>query len=231
MAAGILAIVVLVTGIVSVANADEAKPAVTAEHGFIPGPGWGMGDNLTAKAAQILGIDKAKLTDAFKQAASILETERMNQMFAAWVSAGKLTQAQADQYKAWLASRPDGIPGMFFGSDNATRDNEMMSRLLKDGRMTQAQYDAMKAWLAKKPAFDLPKPEKPANALSGDIRPRGFPGLSTEMLDQLLKDGKITQATYDAYKTWLSQKPTAELPAPSGPPQGAPPSGAPAGPR
>jgi hypothetical protein len=231
MAAGILALVILVTGIVTVANADDTKPAVPAGPAFIGGPAGMMNDNLTAKAAQILGIDKTKLTDAFKQAAGILETERINQMFAAWVSAGKLTQAQADTYKSWLASRPDGMPGMFGGSDNATRDNEMLSRLLKDGRITQAQFDAIKAWLAKKPAIDLPKPERPANAPSDSIRARGFPGLSTEMLDQLLKDGKITQATYDAYKTWLSQKPTAELPAPSGPPQGAPPAGAPSGSR
>jgi uncharacterized protein YggL (DUF469 family) len=238
MAAGILAIVILVTGVVAVASADTAKPGGPAVQGHPGGPGGPAGminDNLTARAAQILGIDKSKLTDAFKQAAKAMETERTNAMFAAWVSAGKLTQAQADAYKSWMASRPADVPFIFGGSDNATRDSEMMGRLLKDGKLTQAQYDAIKAWLAGKPAVDLPKPEKPANvpanAPSANARPRGLPGLNTEMLDQLLKDGKITQATHDAYKTWLSQKPTAELPAPSGPPQGTPPCDAPTGSR
>ncbi len=66
--------------------------------------------------------------------------------------------------------------------------------------------------LSKQPSIDLPKPDKPAGFS------HGAPGLSVDVLDKLLKDGKITQATYDAYKTWLSQKPSAELPAPYGPP-------------
>jgi len=231
MVAGILAIVILVTGIAAAASADDARPGKPAGPAFAGGHAGMINDNLTTRAAQFLGVDKSKLTDAFKHASRSMETERTNEMFAAWVAAGKLTQAQADSYKSWLASRPDNIPGMFVGSDNATRDNEMLSRLLTDGKITQAQYDSVKAWLAQKPNFDLPKREKPANAPSADTRTRGFPGLSTEMLDQLLKDGRITQATYDAYKTWLSQKPAAELPAPSGPQRGAPPCGAPAGSR
>jgi hypothetical protein len=179
-------------------------------------------DNLTAKVATILGIDKSKLTDAYKQAEKDLGTQRLNDMFAQWVADGELTQAQADTYKAWLAAKPDNVP-MLFSSDNVTRDTDMLNRLLKDGKLTQAQFDSSTAWLAAKPAITLPKPEKPANAPADTSKNRS--AWSTDMLDKLLKDGKITQATYDAYKTWFSQKPSVELPAPGGPPGG--PHGAP----
>jgi len=200
--------------------------AVNADNGG-PGPGGFVGpgmasDNLTTRVASILGIDRSRLVDAFRQAEKSLETDRMNAVFTKLVADGKLTQAQADQYKTWLAARPENVPG-FFSSDNVTRDNEMLSRLLKDGRLTQAQYDAATAWLAQKPNITLPKPQRPSNGGADTSKPRGMPGLGTGMLDQLLKDGKITQATYDAYKTWLSQKPAIELPVPQVPPNGPPP--------
>ncbi|MGA2157619.1 MAG: hypothetical protein ABSG90_00225 [Dehalococcoidia bacterium] len=225
--AGILAITITISGIMTAVNADDANaggppPGGPGGHGGPGGFGAMLNDNLTAKIATILGIDKSKLTDAFQQAEKQLSTDRINNMFAQWVTGGKLTQAQADSYKAWLASKPDNIP-MLFGSDNTTRDSDMLSRLLKDGKLTQAQFDSATAWLAAKPAISLPKPEKPGNT-SGTTT-KSWTDRSTAMLDQLLKDGKITQATYDAYKTWYSQKPSIELPAPGGPPGG--PNGAP----
>lgn len=224
--AGILAITMLVSGVMTAVSADNANTSGTPPtgQGGPGGPGGpgGFGamlnDNLTAKVATILGIDKSKLTDAYQQAEKELSTQRMNDMFAQWVTDGKLTQAQADTYKAWLASKPDNVP-MLFGSDNTTRDTEMLNKLLTDGKLTQAQFDSATAWLAAKPAIDLPKPEKPANATADTSKSRT--DWSTAMLDTLLKDGKITQATYDAYKTWYSQKPSVELPAPEGPPGGA----------
>jgi len=201
-------IAVLVTAVATAVNADNAK--------FGP-PGMGS-DNLTLRVAQILGIDQNKLANAYMQAAREMETQRTNEMFAAWVSAGKLTQAQADAYKVWLAARPDGIPGMFGWSDNTTREGEMLDKMLKDGRITQAQYSAIKAWLAQKPAITLPQPEKPAqNAnVAGNPGEKGLIVISPTILEQLLKDGKITQDTYNAYKAWLAQKPSTELPAPAG---------------
>lgn len=202
-----LAVVVLATAVSAAVNADN----------FRFGPA-GMGsDNLTARVAQILGIDQNKLADAYKQAARELESQHIDEMFAAWVSAGKLTQAQADTYKAWLNARPDGIPALFGCSDNTTRETEMLDKQLKDNRITQAQYQAIKDWLAQKPSITLPLPEKPAQNSNATAN-RGEKGvfvISTTMLDRLLKDGKITQDTYNAYKSWLAQKPAAELPMPA----------------
>jgi len=218
--AGILAITMTISGIMTAVNADAntggTPPGRPGGPGAPGGPG-GFGamfnDNLTAKVATILGIDKSKLTDAYTQAEKELGADRLNNMFAQWVADGKLTQAQADTYKAWLASKPDNVP-MLRGSDNVTRNTDMLNRLLKDGKITQAQFDSTTAWLAAKPAIDLPKPGRPANAPADTSKNK--PASSTDMLDKLLKDGKITQATYDAYKTWFSQKPSVELPGPGG---------------
>ncbi len=166
--AGILVITMTVSGVMTAVNADDATaggppPAGPGGHGAPGGFGAMLNDNLTARVATILGIDKSKLTDAFQQAEKDLGTERMNNMFAQWVTDGKLTQTQADTYKAWLASKPDNVP-LFGSSDNVTRDTNMLNRLLKDGKLTQAQFDSATAWLATKPAIDLPRPEKPTNA-------------------------------------------------------------------
>jgi hypothetical protein len=180
LAIGILAVVALVSGVVSSAQADEGKVTDTAKIGLPPGPPGGHGgpggpgdSEMFTRVAQILGIDQQKLSDAFKQAGTELAQKRMDDMFAKWVTDGKLTQAQADQYKTWLKDRPEGVPVFGMGSGDATRDNEMMSKLLADGKITQAQFDAWKAWIAQKPGFDLPKPERPAGAPSGPPSGKG----------------------------------------------------------
>jgi hypothetical protein len=162
LAAGMLAIVVLTTGIMTMVNADTGSGAVTPPAGPPPGrgfPGQGNSD-MMAKVAAKLGIDQQKLEDAFKAVMLEEQQQRTNDMFAAWVKDGKLTQAQADAYLSWLNAKPADMPGFpFFGDAKATG---MLDKLLADGRITQAQYDAWKAWIALKPAVDLPRPEKPA---------------------------------------------------------------------
>jgi major membrane immunogen (membrane-anchored lipoprotein) len=179
---GILAVAVLVGSVVTSANADDATPA-NASNPPPPGgprfgppggprfgpPGGPNGSEIMDRVAQILNVDKQTLTDAFKQAQKESGQKRMDGMFAKLVTDGKLTQAQADQYEAWLSSKPADVPGFGFG--DATKGNEMMSKLLTDGKITQAQYDAWKAWMTQKPNVELPRPERPAGG-----PPWGKPG-------------------------------------------------------
>jgi Na+-transporting NADH:ubiquinone oxidoreductase subunit NqrC len=65
--------------------------------------GPGQGKDIMARVAQILGIDQQKLTDAFKQAQTELKAQRLDNL----VKDGKITQEQADQFKAWEAAKPD----------------------------------------------------------------------------------------------------------------------------
>ena len=149
----VIAAALLVAGVATIANADDSKDVR---------PQWG-GGKLLERVAQILNIEPQKLADAFKQASAEIHKEAMDNRFAEWVAAGKLTQDQADQLKAWQASKPD-MP--FMGSI------KMIDKLLEDGKITQEQYDAHKAWLDQKPKVDLPMPQRPGKGMPGFKVPR-----------------------------------------------------------
>jgi hypothetical protein len=137
----------------------------------------GPGQDIMARAAKILGIDQQKLQNAFTQASADAEAQRLAQL----VKDGKITQAQADAWKkwqaskpaagaakekidAWMKARPDipalappGMKGMPPGPPPSM--DEMLAKLVKDGKITQAQADAWKKWQASKP--DIPALERP----------------------------------------------------------------------
>jgi hypothetical protein len=62
-----------------------------------------------------VAIDSGELQKAFDQARSEMRDEALNNYLQKLVSEGKMTQEQADQYKAWLKSKPDVpfAPGFF----------------------------------------------------------------------------------------------------------------------
>lgn len=128
---------------------------ITAAATFADNGQGKAGNKLLDRVAQILNIDQQKLSDAFKQAGTELRQDRTNNMFNKWVTDGKLTQDQANQYKTWLAAKPAGTFGPFMGQT-------VMDKLLKNGKITQDQYDAWKTWWSQKPGFELPKPDKAA---------------------------------------------------------------------
>ena len=147
---------------------------------------------MLARVVQILGIDQAKLTSAFKQAGSELRDER----FAKLVDDGKLTQEQVNQikaweaarpadpkadpeaFKAWMESRPDvPMPGLKARIYKADHD-KLLEELVKNGKLTQAQADQIKDWWASRPADPKDNPE--------------------------------------AFKAWLKARPDVPLPGPDG---------------
>ena len=148
---GLLVVTALVAVIATAVRADDGNPGIR-------GP---RGGQVMDRAAQILGIDKQKLVDAFKQAGKETAKQNMEDRFAGWVSDGKLTQSQAEQYQGWLAARPAGLPPI--ACFDTERSGQALDRLLENGKITQAQYDAFKSWLAQKPSFDLPQPQRPAD--------------------------------------------------------------------
>ena len=170
LAAGMIAVVLLITGVMTAVNADNANTGATAPAGVPAGPppgphpgrGFGppMGGAMLEKLAAKLNIDKATLQDAFKQVMLEEQQARQADMFAKLVTDGKLTQGQADAYKAWLDAKPADLPGFAFFA--AAKSTVMLDKLLADGKISQTQYDAYKAWIAQKPAVELPKPERPA---------------------------------------------------------------------
>ncbi len=107
----VLAAVVLVGGIVGVACANTGA-------GTTPGKATlrnAISGNTTARVAQILGIDQQKLDSAFTQARQEMRDKALDDFLKNLVAQNKITQKQADDYKAWLKSKPN-MPA--FGPQN-----------------------------------------------------------------------------------------------------------------
>ena len=69
--------------------------------------------SFVSRVATILGIDETQVQGAFDQANQEIRAERIDQKLAGLVESGQLTQEQADEYRAWLDSRPGGFPPGF----------------------------------------------------------------------------------------------------------------------
>lgn len=111
----VLAAVVLAGSIGGVAFAqtstDDSQPAAQHE---------AMLDKVCVIYEQNTGtaINSEELQKAFDQARSEMQDEALNNYLQSLVDEGKITQEQADQYKAWLESKPEvdvplapGFPG------------------------------------------------------------------------------------------------------------------------
>lgn len=66
-------------------------------------------DKVVSKVAAILGLDTQVVQDALTQATQEMRSERQQQWLDDMVSAGRLTQDQADAYAEWYAARPEGL--------------------------------------------------------------------------------------------------------------------------
>jgi polyhydroxyalkanoate synthesis regulator phasin len=89
---------------------------------------------------------------------------------------------------------------------------ERLAQQVKDGKITQQQADQLKAWEAKRPADPKANPQQFQDWMKSrpDIpfpKPPGPPPDRTQMLDKLVKDGKITQAQADQLKAWEAKRP------------------------
>jgi competence protein ComGC len=67
-------------------------------------------DAMLTRVANILGIDKQDLENAFKQAQRELRENAIDARLQELVKQGTWTQQQADAYKAWIKARPDVPP-------------------------------------------------------------------------------------------------------------------------
>jgi hypothetical protein len=98
----VAAVIVLVAGVVGVAvvSAQSPTPSPSAAANS---PGKAFADRV----AGILGVDSAKVEAAFTQAAKDMQNDALKARLDAAVKAGKMTQAQEDQYLQWWKSRPN----------------------------------------------------------------------------------------------------------------------------
>jgi hypothetical protein len=106
---GVACVVVLagtVLGGVAIANAADSDTTTTTTTTTTAQA------NLWDKVAEMYqkdtgtAIDPAALQKAFQEAGSAVQADKMDQMLQKLVDSGKITQEQADQWKAWWNSRP-----------------------------------------------------------------------------------------------------------------------------
>ena len=157
--------IIIPIGIAVVAIATISISVVLAQENE---KGDSNASRLSAKVAEILGLDAAVVNDAIKQARGELRDEAIQKKLNAMVEKGRLTQEQADEYLNWIQLRPEGIPalgkhffekkghrrawkspGGFFGSRKyfdgkpSLEDIEKkLNAMVEDGDITQEEAEA-----------------------------------------------------------------------------------------
>jgi len=97
-AVGLLAMLVIAAGVVAAQTADDDSEV----------------SDFSARVASILGLDAQDVEDARKQAWTEMREEKLQSTLDEKVASGEITQEQADEYKAWVESAPEGFhPGRF----------------------------------------------------------------------------------------------------------------------
>jgi hypothetical protein len=99
---GLIAVLVLLGSLGGIAIAQAADNTGSTASGNATQP-----KSIMARAAEILGIDQSKLESAFTTARQDAATDALKTKLQAMVTAGKITQAQADDYLKWWQSKPD----------------------------------------------------------------------------------------------------------------------------
>ncbi len=117
----------------------------------------GKRSGILGRAAEILGIEQADLEDALEQAKSEAADAKMAEFLASSVTAGKITQAEADAISDWLAARPElsddagrkagRLIGPFGGSFSA----EKLDWLVTKGLISEDDRTALGNWLDDRP--------------------------------------------------------------------------------
>ena len=64
--------------------------------------------SFASRVAAILGIEETQVQDAMDQARREMFDERVQIWLDEMVASGRITQEQADEYKTWIESRPEG---------------------------------------------------------------------------------------------------------------------------
>jgi hypothetical protein len=167
---------------------------------------------LTARVAEILGIDQQNLENALKQAQMESRDETLDARLQELIAEGTLTQEQANEFKSWMAAKPD-VPMVPPGQ---------LNEALEKGIITQEQVDQLKAWTESKPDIPGIMPTMGERLVEEGIitqqqadeykawvesRPADIPQVGPRQLKQLLDNGEITQEQMDAFKAWMEARP------------------------
>lgn len=151
-------------------------------------------DGFAARVASILGLEESAVSDAMSRAKRELRGERMQAALDGKVSDGDITQAQADEYLAWIDAAPDWAGerghGRHHFAKRASSDNlrSALDAKVSNGDITQAQADEYLAWMDAAPGW---MEDAVARARQDKL------DRLQDALDDKVSDGVITQAQAD----------------------------------
>ena len=147
--------------------------AAVAALGGVAAAGGSGGGQVDSRVAEILERDEETVADAFKQATQQRVDEALQARLDKLVEAGRITQEQADELKAWYDERPEGLSGLGFGKHSFRKGGgdvgSLVAEILEVDEQTVAD------------AIDQARDER-----------------FQERLDQAVEDGRITQEKADA---------------------------------
>jgi hypothetical protein len=167
---------------------------------------------IISKVADILDINQQTLENAFKQAQQEQREAALQNRLSELINEGTITQQQANEFTAWINSRPDDIPMV---------GPQQLKKLVQEGKISQEQIDNLKAWMESKP--DIPKIMPPlgerlveegvvsqgqVEQYKGWLQSRpDLPKVGPKNMGKLLRDGSITQEQAEGFKTWIQNRP------------------------
>ena len=96
----LVAVVVGVIAIVSTTAIFAQTPTPTPQS---------TAKTFASRVASILGLSETQVQSALDQASKEMHNDAIKARLDAMVAAGKLTQAQADEYLKWYLARPQGL--------------------------------------------------------------------------------------------------------------------------
>ena len=179
-------------------------------------------NTLFAKAAATLGVTEQQLTDAFQQANTQAESQRIDQQLAQAVTKGTITQAESDALKAWLAQKPtaptkDTLKAWQDSQPKLANPDALKGLLGFGGRMmgTAGGADTNNTDLMTQVVADLNTAtgksitvQQLQDALTQAAAQMKTYAL-TKSLANAVTNGKITQAEADQIQSWWNQRPAA----------------------
>ena len=177
-------------------------------------------NTLFAKAAAVLGVTEQQLSDAFQQANTLAESQRIDQQLAQAVTKGTITQAESDAIKAWLAQKPtaptkDTLKAWQDSQPKLANPDALRGLLGFPGKM-------MEAWggSCSNNTDLLTQVVANLNTATGksitvqqlqDALTQAAAQMKTDALTKSLANavtnGKITQAEADQIQSWWNQRP------------------------
>ena len=116
--------------------------------------GKGNGNAITARVAEILGIEQDTLESAFATALDEQASAKFEERMAALVTDETLTQEQADAANAWFEERPansGAIALRLAGTSDSDKVDNFLAKLVENEKLTQDESDALDAWHDDRP--------------------------------------------------------------------------------